>query len=84
MIRNNGRVRVIWGVGVCRVYVCVCNAINDRMVDEAVTAGARSVGRVYKHHACAPRCGKCIPLMREMVQEATGSASPETPALARA
>lgn len=66
------------------MYICICNAINDRMVDEALTAGARSVARVYKHHECAPRCGKCIPLMREMVQESASPVSPETPALVTA
>ena len=52
------------------MYVCVCNAINDRKVEEAIAAGARSVARIYKHHACAPKCGKCIPLMRERLQDA--------------
>ena len=51
------------------MYVCVCNAINERKVDEAITAGAQSVGRIYKHHGCAPKCGKCIPLIRERLQE---------------
>ena len=51
------------------MYVCLCNAINDSKIDEALAAGARSVARIYKHHSCAPKCGKCIPLLRERVQD---------------
>jgi bacterioferritin-associated ferredoxin len=52
------------------VYICVCNALNERKVDEAIAAGARSVARIYRYHGCAPKCGKCIPLMRERLREA--------------
>ena len=51
------------------MYICVCNAINDRKIEDALAAGACSVARIYKHHGCAPKCGKCIPLIRERVQE---------------
>ena len=47
------------------MYVCICNAINERKVDEAIAGGAQSVSRIYKHNGCVPKCGKCVPLMRE-------------------
>lgn len=48
----------------------MCNALNERKVDEAIAAGASSVGRIYKCHGCVPKCGKCIPTMRERLREA--------------
>jgi len=53
------------------MYVCLCNGLNERRVREAVANGAASVAKVYKHHGCAPRCGKCLPVVREILVEAT-------------
>lgn len=52
------------------MYVCLCNGLNERRVREAVANGAASVAKVYKHHGCAPRCGKCLPVVREILVEA--------------
>ena len=64
------------------MYVCVCNAINERKVDEAISAGAHTVARIYKHHGCAPKCGKCIPLMRERLYDGLPCVSLEAQATA--
>lgn len=60
--------------GGASVYICVCNALNERKVDEAIGAGARSVAGIYKCHGCTPKCGRCIPMMRERLQGATAGA----------
>lgn len=31
----------------------------------AIESGAQCVSEVYKHHGCAPQCGKCVPYVRE-------------------
>ena len=65
------------------MYICICNAINERKVDEAIARGAQSVSRIYKHNGCVPKCGKCVPLMRERLQEIIAPVLlPEAPALA--
>ena len=50
------------------MYVCICNAINERAVKDAVYAGASKVADIYRHNGCAPRCGQCIPAMRQALE----------------
>lgn len=52
------------------MYVCVCNAINDRQVKQALNAGMLSV-RALRQHFDYPEkcCGKCNRCLREMINE---------------
>lgn len=63
------------------MYVCICNALNERKVNSALEAGADSAGRVYRHHGCAAKCGKCVPLMQDMVDRHLGVAPPCRPVM---
>lgn len=49
------------------MYVCICNALREREVGAAIRDGARTAGQVYRHLGCTPRCGKCVPTMRDML-----------------
>jgi bacterioferritin-associated ferredoxin len=49
------------------VYICLCNGFTDRQVRTIVEQCASSVAQVYQALGCAPRCGKCVPLVREML-----------------
>jgi bacterioferritin-associated ferredoxin len=49
------------------VYICLCNGFTDRQVRTIVEERASSVAQVYQALGCAPRCGKCVPLVREML-----------------
>jgi len=42
------------------MYVCNCNGVTDREVDEAVVAGAATAEAVLEHHGCSPCCGRCL------------------------
>ena len=42
------------------MYICICNALNEKKVDDAIANGADRPGRVYEHHGCKVRCGKCV------------------------
>lgn len=66
------------------MYVCICNALNDRKVDEALSGGASTVSDVFKHHGCSPRCGSCINHVRDKVGLASQSQgeAPVPPSLA--
>ncbi len=50
------------------MYVCICNGINKRSVDAAIDSGADKVADIYRAHGCAPRCGQCVPVMREALE----------------
>jgi len=53
------------------MYVCLCHGLNERQVRAAIEeGGAGSAAQVYRHFACAPRCGKCVPFVRDMVKAA--------------
>jgi len=59
------------------LYVCICNALNERKVREAMASCPGSVARIYKHHGCVPQCGKCVPVLRDMVRECGFTLTPE-------
>ena len=53
------------------MYVCLCHGLNDRQVRAAIDEGrAGSAAQVYQHHGCKPRCGKCVPMVKDMVRSA--------------
>jgi bacterioferritin-associated ferredoxin len=51
------------------MYLCLCNALTDRDV-RACCEGAGSVSTVYRALGCEPRCGKCVPFVRQMLRQA--------------
>jgi bacterioferritin-associated ferredoxin len=52
------------------VLICLCNGISDKRIRACAENGGCSVAEVYRNHGCQPRCGKCIPYIREILQEA--------------
>jgi bacterioferritin-associated ferredoxin len=68
------------------MYLCICNAITDGEVDRAVAQGCSSVGEVFRHLGERPNCGRCVPDICRMVQQAQSFAGnadfPCTPLMA--
>ncbi|MES1202427.1 MAG: (2Fe-2S)-binding protein [Pseudomonadota bacterium] len=50
------------------MYVCNCNGVTKREVEEAVAAGARRPKDVLAHHGCEPCCGRCLPEIAENIE----------------
>lgn len=50
------------------MYVCICHALNDKQVTKALENGARTPASVFRHFERQVQCGKCVPMMRDMVQ----------------
>lgn len=48
------------------MYVCVCNGLTTRQI-ESVAGDCSSTGGVYRALGVQPRCGKCIPTIRDTV-----------------
>src|SRR5215469_10970336 len=61
------------GVIEARMYICLCNVLTDRDVRSGCD-GAQSVSTVYRALGCEPRCGKCVPLVRQMWRESGAGA----------
>ena len=48
------------------MYLCICNAITDREARSHRSASC-SVAAFYRELGVKPKCGKCVPLVREML-----------------
>ncbi|MFN0024366.1 MAG: bacterioferritin-associated ferredoxin [Parvularculaceae bacterium] len=53
------------------MYICICNALKDRQI-KAEASGAKSVGEVFRRCGTRPQCGKCLPDIAKMIEEARG------------
>jgi bacterioferritin-associated ferredoxin len=51
------------------MYVCLCNALTDRDIRRVAGPADGSVAQVYRALGCAPRCGQCVPVVREMLDD---------------
>lgn len=58
------------------MYVCICNALRDRQLSAAAD-GAKSVGEVFRRCEARPQCGKCLPDVAKMIEDARA----QTPAM---
>lgn len=54
------------------MYVCNCNGVTRREVDEAISAGADQAETVLAHHGCEPCCGRCLPEIEERIAGGIG------------
>jgi len=52
-----------------RMYVCVCNAITDRHVRAQAQAECSTVSAIYRSLGAKPKCGKCVPLVRQLMRQ---------------
>lgn len=52
------------------MYVCVCKAVNERRIKEAVADGARSMRELRAQLGVCSCCGKCGRHAREVLESA--------------
>jgi bacterioferritin-associated ferredoxin len=50
------------------MFVCLCNGFTDRQVRQVSDNSGGSAAEVYRQLGCRPRCGKCVPMVRDMVR----------------
>lgn len=49
------------------MYVCVCNVITDRQIQQAIEAGHDEPEAIYAACGVRPQCGSCAETMEEMI-----------------
>ncbi|WP_425409718.1 (2Fe-2S)-binding protein [Hyphococcus sp.] len=49
--------------------MCICNALKDREL-AAASGDARTVADVFKRCGRRPQCGKCLPDVAQMIEDA--------------
>ncbi|MBY0423462.1 MAG: (2Fe-2S)-binding protein [Parvularculaceae bacterium] len=59
------------------MFVCICNALRDREL-KAAAADARGVAEVFRRCGKRPQCGKCLPDVAQMIEDACGADSRRT------
>lgn len=49
------------------MYLCICNAITDGQARSHDAISACSVAAFYRALGIKPKCGKCVPIVREIL-----------------
>jgi bacterioferritin-associated ferredoxin len=49
------------------MYVCNCNGVKRREVDEAIRGGADDPEAVLGHFGLEPCCGRCLPDIADQI-----------------
>ena len=52
------------------MYVCLCNAITDRAMRACAERDCPTVSSVYRSLGAKPKCGKCAPLVLQLLRRA--------------
>lgn len=63
------------------MYVCLCNAITDRQIQETVAAGAHSLTDLKAQLGVATCCGCCADLASSFLSAHAGNQVNSAPAL---
>jgi bacterioferritin-associated ferredoxin len=57
------------------MFVCVCHAISDRQIREAVDRGAGSLSEVQAYLPVASCCGCCTETAKDLIESCKGSST---------
>ena len=49
------------------MYVCICNALTEKVVQQAIEAGADTPDQVFRACGAERACGRCVPHMAQMI-----------------
>ncbi len=58
------------------MYVCICKAVTERAIREAVQDGTITVRGLREELGCTGQCGKCKPQVRQIRDEVLVSFEP--------
>lgn len=56
------------------MVVCVCNALREADVRQAARNGAISACEAYRALGRQPKCGRCVPYARKIIDEERAAA----------
>jgi len=59
------------------MYICLCNAITEREIAQAVDLGARSAEDLARHLGVGLGCGRCVSCAEEILRQV--GAKPRAP-----
>ena len=53
------------------MYVCICSALREDQIREAINNGAKTTDEVFSHWNTRENCGTCTRTMEQMLADAT-------------
>lgn len=56
------------------MFVCICNGINEKAIQKAVSEGAKNVRDVRRSLNIGSQCGQCVRHAHEVIEQAKKSA----------
>jgi len=54
------------------MYICICNALNERTISTLIEKGARTPDQVYCAAGVEPRCRLCATEIEDMIEDLLG------------
>jgi bacterioferritin-associated ferredoxin len=64
------------GSVITTMYICLCNALTERHVHAAASAGVDRPSLVYGACGCTVQCGGCAPTLRRILNEVATAVVP--------
>lgn len=58
------------------MYVCVCNAVSERAIREAVEGGVRTFDELRMQTGCATSCGCCEAVAIQVMEQCLRGTGP--------
>jgi bacterioferritin-associated ferredoxin len=52
------------------MYICICNAVTDSDIRQAVDGGVRNLRQLKQQTGCSTGCGNCQQAAREALNDA--------------
>lgn len=52
------------------MYVCICNAVTDTAIRDAVDNGVRNLKQLSRINGCGVTCGSCQKVASAVIQQA--------------
>lgn len=61
---------IVINIGICLMFVCICNEVTDKDIHEAVDKGVQCMDGLNKHLKVAGCCGRCEECARKILRQA--------------
>jgi bacterioferritin-associated ferredoxin len=66
------------------MYICICNAISDRDFLAHAAEKDCTVSTLYRSLGIRPRCGRCVPYVKQLLLQVAETPHPQAEAAATA
>lgn len=62
------------------MYVCICNGYRDSEISDVARGGVRCARRAYFELGSGPRCGQCLEMAQDLIDEVHEETARKRPA----